>query len=131
MVDASPCLRDVLDRKANNSPWSRTDRSCAPSSEKRGLDGKRVHGALVDELHEHPDAVVVNKMRAGTKNRRNAMIVKTTNSGFDRTSVCWQHHEYSRKVLEGTVTNETWFAFICGLDPVRDLRRGGEVVSVR
>ena len=87
------------------------------SSEKRGLDGKRVHGALVDELHEHPDAVVVTKMRAGTKNRRNAMIVKTTNSGFDRTSVCWQHHEYSGKVLEATVTNDTWFAFICSLDP--------------
>jgi phage terminase large subunit-like protein len=23
------------------------------SSEKRGLDGKRVHGVLIDELHEH------------------------------------------------------------------------------
>jgi phage terminase large subunit-like protein len=87
------------------------------SSEKRGLDGKRVHGALVDELHEQPTPIVVNKMRAGTKGRRNALIVKTTNSGFDRTSVCWYHHEYSRKVLDGTVGNETWFAYICGLDP--------------
>lgn len=87
------------------------------SSEKRGLDGKRVHGALVDELHEHGTPVVVQKMRAGTKGRRNALIVKTTNSGFDRTSVCWHHHEFSRKVLEGTVPNDAWFAFICGLDP--------------
>jgi phage terminase large subunit-like protein len=87
------------------------------SSEKRGLDGKRVHGALVDELHEHATPIVVNKMRAGTKGRRNALIVKTTNSGFDRMSVCWHHHEYSRKVLEGTLTNDTWFAFVCGLDP--------------
>ena len=87
------------------------------SSEKRGLDGKRVHGALVDELHEHATAVVVNKMRAGTKGRRNALIVKTTNSGFDRTSVCWHHHEQSRQVLEGTVVNDAWFAFVCGLDP--------------
>jgi phage terminase large subunit-like protein len=87
------------------------------SSEKRGLDGKRVHGALVDELHEHATPMVVNKMRAGTKGRRNALIVKTTNSGFDRASVCWNHHEYSRKVLDGTVANETWFAFICGIDP--------------
>jgi phage terminase large subunit-like protein len=87
------------------------------SSEKRGLDGKRVHGALVDELHEHATPIVVNKMRAGTKGRRNALIVKTTNSGFDRTSVCWQHHEYSRRVLDGSITNDTWFAFICGLDP--------------
>lgn len=87
------------------------------SSEKRGLDGKRVHGALVDELHEQPTPVVVNKMRAGIKGMRNALIVKTTNSGFDRMSVCWHHHEYSRKVLDNTVENDTWFAFICGLDP--------------
>ena len=87
------------------------------SSEKRGLDGKRVHGALVDELHEHATPIVVNKMRAGTKGRRNALIVKTTNSGFDRTSVCWHHHEYSRRVLDGIVKNEAWFAYICGLDP--------------
>jgi phage terminase large subunit-like protein len=72
---------------------------------------------LIDELHEHPTAVVVNKMRKGTKGRRNALILKITNSGFDRESVCWKHHEYSRKVLDGTVANETWFAFICGLDP--------------
>lgn len=87
------------------------------SSEKRGLDGKRVHGALVDELHEHATPIVVNKMRAGTKGRRNALIVKTTNSGFDRTSVCWAHHEHSRQVLGGSVVNDAWFAFVCGLDP--------------
>ncbi len=87
------------------------------SSEKRGLDGKRVHGALIDELHEHATPIVVNKMRAGTKGRRNALIVKITNSGFDRTSVCWAHHEYSRKVLDETIENDAWFAFACGLDP--------------
>ena len=127
MVDASPCLRNVLDRKAHNLALVEDGSFLRPiSSEKRGLDGKRVHGALVDELHEHPDAVVVTKMRAGTKNRRNAMIVKTTNSGFDRTSVCWSHHEYSRKVLDGTVTNETWFAFVCGLDPCQACADAGK-----
>ena len=40
------------------------------SSEHKGLDGKRVHYAAVDELHEHPTPQVVQKMRAGTKGRR-------------------------------------------------------------
>lgn len=118
MVEASPALSEVITSTANNLAFP--DRSAffrAISSEKRGLDGKRVHGALIDELHEHATPIVVNKMRAGTKGRRNALIVKITNSGFDRTSVCWHHHEYSRKVLEGTVLNETWFAFVAGLDP--------------
>jgi phage terminase large subunit-like protein len=118
MVEASPCLAGLLTKTVNNLAYA--DQGSffrAVSSEKRGLDGKRVHGALIDELHEHSGHVVVNKMRAGTKGNRNALIVKITNSGFDRASVCWHHHEYSRKVLDGTIENETWFAFIAGLDP--------------
>ena len=118
MVQASPALNALIDQKVNNLAVLETGSFFRPiSSEKRGLDGKRVHGALIDELHEHPTPVVVNKMRKGIKGRRNALILKITNSGFDRSSVCWHHHEYSRQVLNGTVSNETWFAFICGLDP--------------
>ena len=118
MVKASPELRDAIDQKALNLGVLETGSFFRPiSSEGRGLDGKRVNFALVDELHEHPNATVVNKMRKGIKNRRNALIVKITNSGFDRTSVCWAHHEYSRKVLDGTAAADSWFAFICGLDP--------------
>lgn len=118
MVKASPELNELIDQKVNNLAVLETGSFFRPiSSEHKGLDGKRVNFALVDELHEHANAIVVNKMRKGIKNRRNALIVKITNSGFDRTSVCWQHHEYSRKVLDGTVQADPWFAFICGLDP--------------
>lgn len=121
MVEASPHLKGLIDQRVNNLAILEDGSFFRPvSSEKRGLDGKRVHGALVDELHEHATPVVNNKMRAGTKGRRNALIVKITNSGFDRTSVCWYQHEYSRKVLDGSVSGsaaETFFTFICGLDP--------------
>jgi phage terminase large subunit-like protein len=126
MVEASPYLAELLTRTVNNLAFA--DQGSffrAVSSEKRGLDGKRVHGALIDELHEHATPVVVNKMRAGTKGNRNALIVKITNSGFDRASVCWHHHEYSRKVLDGTVENDTWFAFIAGLDPCQACLEAG------
>jgi phage terminase large subunit-like protein len=118
MVKASPHLRALVDQKVNNLAVLDTGSYLRPiSSEKRGLDGKRVHGCLIDEEHEHPTPVVVSKMRRGTKGRRNALVVRTTNSGYDRTSVCWHDHEYSRQVLEGTITDETWFGYVCGLDP--------------
>lgn len=118
MVNASPYLRDLIDQKVNNLAVLETGSFLRPiSSEKRGLDGKRVHGAMIDEEHEHASPVVVSKIRRGTKGRRNALVLRTTNSGFDRTSVCWHDHEYSRKVLEGTVVDESWFAYICGMDP--------------
>lgn len=86
------------------------------SSEGRGLDGKRVHCALIDEVHEHPSAIVVDKMRAGTKGRRQALIVEITNAGFDRETVCFQHHEYSQKVMQGVFVDDGWFAYVAGLD---------------
>lgn len=86
------------------------------SSEARGLEGKRVHCAILDEIHEHPNGDVVSKMRAGTKGRPQPLIVEITNSGFDRTSICWEHHEYSSKILRGVIQADHWFAYICGLD---------------
>lgn len=118
MVDASPALRALIDKRVNNLSIHETGSFLrAISSEKRGLDGKRVSGALIDELHEHATAVVANKIRKGTKGRKNSLIIETTNSGYNRTTVCWAHREYSQKVLEGTIVDETWFAYICGLDP--------------
>lgn len=121
MVAASPQLRDLFINTVNNLAMPSKDAFIrAISSEKRGLDGKRVSGAVIDEVHEHPTAVVVNKMRKGTKGRKNAILLEPTNSGHDRTSVCWAHHEYSRKVLEGSIEADDWFAFVCGIDPCDD-----------
>jgi phage terminase large subunit-like protein len=86
------------------------------SAEGRGLDGKRPHVVIVDELHEHPNATVVEKMRAGTKGRTRALILEITNSGYDQTTVCFEHHDYSIKVLQGVIENDAWFAFIAALD---------------
>jgi phage terminase large subunit-like protein len=94
----------------------------AVSSEHRGLDGKRPYCALIDELHEHPNSLVVDKMRAGLKARKNGFIFEITNSGDDLESVCWHHHEYSAKVLEGIERNEAWFAYICALEENDDWR---------
>lgn len=126
MVKASPHLREMAILTVNNIAIPASESFIrAISSEKRGLDGKRVSGAVLDEVHEHPNATVCNKMRKGIKGRRNALILEPTNSGFDRTSVCWAHHEYSRKVLEETVSGEDWFAFICGLDPCAECQKKG------
>lgn len=128
MVAASPHLKALLDQKVNNLAWLETGSFIRPiSAEKRALDGKRVHAAIIDEEHEHPSAVVYLKMRAGTKGRKNAIILIPTNSGFDLESVCWKHHDYSRQVLQGTIQNEAWFAYICHLDACARCAEGGKI----
>jgi phage terminase large subunit-like protein len=118
MVLASPSLKARLHLSANAISDLKTGSFIkAVSAESKGLDGKRVEGAVVDEVQEQPSNVVVEKIRAGFKNRRNALGLLTMNSGYDRTSVAWELHEYSRQVLEGTIVNDSWFAYVCQMDP--------------
>ena len=126
MVERSPALRQRVDRMAHNLAVLSTGSFFRPiSSERRALDGKRVHMAIIDEIHEHPSPIVVQKMRAGTKGRKRALIFEITNAGYDRNSICWRHHEYSTKVLTGAVQNDAWFAYIAGLDPCPKCQAAG------
>jgi|CXWL01.1.fsa_nt_gi phage terminase large subunit-like protein len=121
MVEQSPQLKRRL-KQSGLAPnvWSLAhleSRSFFRSvSSEDGKSGPTPHCALVDELHEHSDATVVDMLRAGTKSRRQALIVEITNSGFDPHSVCGQHRDHSEKVLEGIFDDDSRFAFVCGLD---------------
>jgi phage terminase large subunit-like protein len=116
-TEGSPALLRRLTVDKNNIAYQAKNSYFRPvSSEHRGLDGKRPHIALIDEIHEHPNAMVVDKMRAGTKGRTQALIFEITNSGYDRHSVCYQHREYSEKILDGVIENDSWFGFMTGLD---------------
>jgi phage terminase large subunit-like protein len=117
MVQASPHLRGLIDVRANNLAILSTGAFIRPiSSEKRGLDGKRVAAAVVDELHEHPDEIVTAKLRAGIKADPDGLIFEITNSGADLETVCGRHHTYSIDVLTRKATNDSWFAFVAHLD---------------
>jgi len=117
VAESSADLRALIDIGAFNLSCPSTHSYMRPvSSEARSLDQKRVHMALVDEIHEHRTGDVVEKMRAGTKGDDTALIFEITNSGYDRHSICWQHHDYSIKVLSGAIVNDSWFAYVASLD---------------
>jgi phage terminase large subunit-like protein len=82
----------------------------------RGQSGPRPHCGLLDEVHEHPTSAMVGFMAAGVKWRRQPLILMITNSGSDRTSVCWEYHQYGAQVSDGTKENDEFFAYICSLD---------------
>ena len=96
------------------------------SSEARSLDGKRVFMCVLDEVHEHPTPLVIDKMTAGNKGRNQPLNIRITNSGYNRASVCWYEHEYSREVLEELREDDDWFAYVCQLDPCDKCRGEGK-----
>lgn len=125
MWNRSPALKARLTPSGQNPVWQLTHIDSASffkpiSSEKKGKSGIRPYCALVDEVHEHPDNSVVEMLRAGTKGNQQALIFEITNSGFDRTSVCWSEHDYSVKVASGEEENDSWFSYVCALDEEDD-----------
>lgn len=87
-----------------------------PISADDGASGPRPHVALIDEVHEHKTAQVVEMMRAGTKSRRQALIFMITNSGAGKTTPCGIYHDYACEVAAGKRLDDAFFGFVCGLD---------------
>lgn len=123
MRDQSPHLAARLQKSGvGEKTWNLADHTTGSwfrpiSSEEDSQSGPRPHFALVDEVHEHKSAVVIDMLSAGFKWRRNPLMFMITNSGFDRETVCWRWHEYVTQILKGTKENDRIFGFICCLDP--------------
>jgi phage terminase large subunit-like protein len=125
MVDQSRLLADRVEKSGRGEKvWNLAHHQSGsffrPISADDGQSGPRPHIALLDEIHEHKTRTVVDMMRAGTKSRRQALIVMITNSGHDRTTICYDYHEYGRAVCAGSKVDDSVFAFICGLDESDD-----------
>lgn len=118
MVQQSPALSQRVRVVGGVNPWNivfrgsffRTMSSAASQS------GPKPYCGLVDELHEHKNDGVIEMLRAGFKQRTQPLLFIITNSGVDRTSVCWRYHEHARKVAARSVTDDRLFSYVCALD---------------
>lgn len=136
MVDKSPDLRSRLTmsggpgREFNIAYLKRSSffRPVSRETKKTG-SGPRPHFALVDELHEHPDAGIIEILERGFKFRRQPLLAMITNSGSDRNSACYIEHMHAIRVAAGNreakdedpfyigeVIDDTTFSYVCALD---------------
>jgi phage terminase large subunit-like protein len=129
MVSMSPSLAARIEQSGRNEKiWNlfypNTNSFFRAISSDDGQSGPRPHMGLLDEVHEHKTAAVVEMMRAGTKKNRRALVAMITNSGSDKNSVAGQYHDYGVRVCRGDVVDDTFFGFICSLDkgddPLKD-----------
>lgn len=125
MVDQSPFLdRDLTRSGGRGKEWNIADLHTASFfrtvSSDDAQSGPRPHCAIGDEIHEAKSGMMIEMMRAGRKWRRQPLVILITNSGTDRKSVCWEYHEYSRKVCSGAVADDEFFGYVCALDEQDD-----------
>lgn len=85
-------------------------------------DGLNIHGEIDDELHAWKSREFAEKLDTATSSRRQPLRWVITTAGYDRTSLCWDQHDYAVKVLEGVVEDDSFFAYIAAIDEGDDWR---------
>jgi phage terminase large subunit-like protein len=117
MLDRSPYLRERVTCVADSMYIPGTAGKFEPvASGAELLLGLRPSAIIFDELHESPKPDLWNVFESAMGKRDSPLMYACTNSGWDRLSVCWKKREYSVNVLTGIFDDDTWFAWICGLD---------------
>jgi phage terminase large subunit-like protein len=117
MLNRSPYLREQVQCVQDRIFILETGAKLEPVAS--GADlllGLRPQFICFDELHVSPKPDLWNIFESAMVKRDNPLLYACTNSGYNRTSVCWNKREYSVKVLTGVFVDDTWFAWICGLD---------------
>lgn len=117
MVKASPALARRLTSFRNNLHIAETaSKFQALSSDWNTLDGLNIHGALVDELHAHASRELWDVIETSVAARRQPLILGITTAGQETVSVCGQLHHHAVSVLNGSVEDDAFFAFVANLD---------------
>lgn len=123
MVKASPFLRRRIRAFKDNLHVESTASKFEPlGRDADSMDGLNIHGAIVDEIHAHRTRDVWDVLETATGARRQSLMFGITTAGFNRQSLCWELHEYTQKVLDRIIDDETFFGVIYTIDEGDDWR---------
>lgn len=86
----------------------------ALSADVPAKEGLNAHAVLIDELHAQKTRDLWDTLRYAGASRQQPLHLSITTAGFDRHSICWEQHDYALKVLDGTVQDAAFFAYIAG-----------------
>jgi phage terminase large subunit-like protein len=118
MIKKSDDLKQVFTAYAQSITDTETETNIfkALASDRDRLDGKNVHGAVVDEYHAHKTTGVYRAMVDGTSARDQPMVLIITTAGYDPDVPCVDEEDYTKRILQRKAVNEKYFGIVFTLD---------------
>ena len=107
--------KKVLKQYYNSIKFNNSEIIVTASDSKR-LDGLNISLAVIDELHEAKNADMYNVLKSSQGSRKSPLLIAITTAGFDSDSFCYSLVDYSIKVLNGDIVDDTQFSLIYTLD---------------
>ena len=115
MARHSPELRKIckiIDSRKTITVESTDSFYRAIPGDSAGAHGFNSHGIVGDEIHAWANRELWDVLTTSTGAREQPLVFAITTAGFDRNSICWEQHEYARKVIDGVIDDPTFFARI-------------------
>lgn len=117
MVKASPHLRrHIADRRSELFVRGQANKFVPLGRDSMTMDGLNPHGAILDEVHAHPNREIYDVIKSGFGARLQPMLWQITTAGFNLASFGYEQHCYAKKVLEGVVEDDELLAVIYTVD---------------
>lgn len=124
MVEASP----ILSKRCK--AWNRVIEYKAQAGDNRvyrvipadaaGNHGHNPHGVIFDELHTQKSRDLWDVMTSGQGMRAQPLTVAFTTAGTDRTTICWDQHDYGEKVAARILQDPSFLYVRFGIEEGED-----------
>jgi phage terminase large subunit-like protein len=86
------------------------------ASDSNSLDGLNAHNVIMDEVHAWKDRNLYDVMKQSMTSREQSLLDIITTAGFVRSGIFDSLYEYACNVLDGTVEDDRFMAFVYELD---------------
>lgn len=81
-------------------------------AESAQAQGFNPNGWIFDEFHVQKTPDLYEALRKGTGTRENPLGYIITTAGYDRSSICWEVHNYAQQVISGAIDDPSFYAEI-------------------
>jgi phage terminase large subunit-like protein len=86
------------------------------SAESKATDGYKPSCTVIDEFHNFDRDKVVSSFILGGRARPNNLVLIITSAGLNLSGPCYAENEKAKKLLNGVLTDETYFTIIYAYD---------------
>jgi len=84
----------------------------AISSDSKTKHGFNANCIIFDELHTQPNRDLWDTLTTSTGARREPLTIAITTAGYDRQSICYELYNYAKRVLDKSISDESFYPVI-------------------
>ncbi len=117
MIESHPDLKKESKIAYSTILIKPTDTTIKPlGRDSKTEDGLSVSLGIADEYHAHPDNSLWEVIESSQGARKQPLMIAITTAGFYIESPAYAMYEYAKKVLDGVIEDDNFFAFIAEAD---------------